>query len=357
MTERIRVGVLFGGKSAEHEVSIRSARNVVEAIDTKKYEVILMGIDTAGKWHLIEKETLFSAETLESSDDAPVNLIPGGGGRMVVHDLERSDIFVDVVFPILHGTFGEDGTVQGLLKLADIPFVGSGVLGSAVGMDKDVMKRLLRDAKIPVSKFQVFRKNEMPPYDEIIRLLGAPFFIKPANAGSSVGVSKVRSREDFEKAAEEAFQYDQKIIVEEMIEGREIECAILGSDDPIASIPGEIIPHHDFYSYEAKYLDADGASIEIPAKITAEESKRIQELAIRTFQVLCSDGLGRVDIFLREDGAIFVNEINTMPGFTSISMYPKLFEASGISYTDLIDKLIALAFERFEKENALKTKH
>jgi D-alanine-D-alanine ligase len=358
MERQIRVGILFGGKSAEHEVSLRSARNVLAAIDTEKYEPILIGIDTMGRWQLVSPERLSSCERIETDADALITLAPEGHGRITSIDGKNTvDSTLDVVFPILHGTFGEDGTVQGLLKLAGVPFVGAGVLGSAVGMDKDVMKRLLRDAGIPVSKFLVCQKKNVPEYEDVIRDLGTPFFVKPANAGSSVGVSKVRTKEEYEEAIREAFLYDQKIIIEENVTGREIECAVLDNDDPMVSVPGEVILHRDFYSYEAKYMDADGASIEIPAKLSAETITEVQAIAIRTFETLCCEGLGRVDLFLKENGDILVNEINTMPGFTSISMYPKLFEASGISYTDLIDRLISLAFERFEKENALKTTH
>jgi D-alanine-D-alanine ligase len=262
---------------------------------------------------------------------------------------------VDVIFPILHGPFGEDGTLQGLLKLANIPFVGASVLGSAVGMDKDVMKRLLREAGILIGKFSTIKADNIPTYEKVIKNLGQPFFIKPANMGSSIGVSKVKEKKDYQKAIQEAFNYDGKIILEENIVGREIECAVLGNDDPAASIPGEIIPSHDFYSYEAKYLDENGARLEIPAKLSNQLVKKIQLLAIKTFEVLSCEGMSRVDCFLRENGDILVNEINTIPGFTSISMYPKMWEASGISYPDLIDKLIQLAFERFEEEKKLKT--
>lgn len=354
---KIRVGILFGGKSAEHEVSLRSARNVLDALDEEKYEPVLIGIDTDGKWHMVSREQLFTSDRLDAYGDALIALTPAGHGEIILLDTKTIGSTLDVIFPILHGTFGEDGTVQGLLKLAGIPFVGSGVLGSAVGMDKDVMKRLLRDAGIPQANFLVCTNKSTPSYREVAQSLGTPLFVKPANAGSSVGVSKVRTEEEFGRAVDEAFLYDTKIILEEMIVGREIECAVLGNDDPIASIPGEVILHDDFYSYEAKYLNTSGATIAIPAKLSNEEVAKIQTVAIRTFQALSSEGLGRVDVFLKEDGGIFVNEINTMPGFTSISMYPKLFEASGISYTELIDRLICLAIERFERESKLKTTH
>jgi D-alanine-D-alanine ligase len=261
-----------------------------------------------------------------------------------------------VVFPILHGPFGEDGTVQGLLKLADIPFVGAGVLASAVCMDKDVMKRLLRDAGLPIGKFRVLLQGEkVPAYEEICGELGAPFFVKPANMGSSVGVNKVHSKGEYQPLVNNAFEFDTKIVIEEFISGRELECSVLGAGEVTASIIGEVKSKHEFYSYDAKYIDENGAELVIPAEIPVETAERVRELAIMVFKTLCCEGLGRVDFFMKEDGSIIVNEINTMPGFTRISMYPKLWEASGLSYTKLIDQLIELALLRFEKERVLKT--
>ena len=317
---KINVAILYGGKSAEHEVSLRSAKNVIAAIDKNKYHPILVKIKKSGPWYLPKKL-----------------------GK------------VDVVFPILHGPFGEDGTVQGALKLAGLPFVGCGVLGSAVGMDKDVMKRLLRDAGLPIGKFLVLKDFEKPNYKKIVTELGLPFFLKPANMGSSVGVHKVKNETEFKKALADAFLYDRKVILEEFIDGREIECAVLGNDEPKASLPGEIIVNAEFYSYSAKYLDKNGATLAIPAELSSDLIKKIQTLAIKTFTTLEAEGLSRVDFFLSKDGDVLVNEINTMPGFTSISMYPKLWEASGIGYTELIDRLIQLAIERFGKEKRLNT--
>jgi len=360
----ITVGILFGGKSAEHEVSLQSAKNVYEAIDRSKFKPVLIGIGKDGKWYLNED----SLSLLNSGDpklislqtgDSQVALVPESGGILSkstpFSGYEKPLPKLDVVFPILHGPCGEDGTVQGLLKLAGIPFVGSGVLGSAVSMDKDVMKRLFRDAGLPIGKFLTFNINDpVPPFPEIEKTLGNPLFIKPANMGSSVGISKIYSGNDFFAAMEKAFQYDTKVIVEEFIEGREIECSVLGNENPQASVPGEIIPTHDFYSYEAKYLDENGAELEVPAKLDDETQKRIREMAVRAFQVLCCDGLARVDFFLCKDGNILINEINTIPGFTKISMYPKLWEACGIGYTQLISRLIELAMEKFEKEHKIK---
>lgn len=360
---KIRVGVLFGGKSAEHEVSLQSAKNVADAIDKEKYEVALIGIDKAGKWLLPNKsQFLLNANDpklikLNKENEESVALVPQSGGALTNLTNEGASSSIDVVFPILHGPFGEDGTVQGLLKLAGVPFVGASVLGSAVGMDKDVMKRLLRDAGIPIAKFLVFKQEDEIDFEKVKEELGMPLFIKPANLGSSVGVSKVKTKEDFDAAIQHAFEYDTKILIEEFVDAREVECAVLGNQNPIASGVGEIIPTHEFYSYEAKYIDEKGAALEIPAKIPDEVKERVRELAVKTFKALSCEGLGRVDCFLQKDGTLFVNEINTMPGFTKISMYPKLWEAAGISYPELIDRLIGLAIERFQREQKLKTSH
>ncbi len=361
MNNRINVGILFGGKSAEHEVSLQSAKNVYDAMDKEKYNPILIGIDKNGKWLLNnESDFLLNGENpkfikLNQSSDS-VALVPQSQGEITNFTNHDKKLVIDVVFPILHGPFGEDGTVQGLLKLAGIPFVGADVLGSAVGMDKDVMKRLLRDAGIPIGKFITLKSHEpIPVFQKITEELGLPFFIKPANMGSSVGISKIHDENEYEKGVQEAFDFDTKIIVEEFIKGREIECAILGNENPMASIPGEVTSSHEFYSYDAKYIDEHGAALQIPADIPDHVAKQIQELAIKTFQTLSCEGLGRVDFFLKENGGIVVNEINTIPGFTKISMYPKLWEASGIAYAELIDRLIQLAIERFNKLQRLKT--
>jgi D-alanine-D-alanine ligase len=268
---------------------------------------------------------------------------------------------LDVVFPVLHGRFGEDGTIQGLLELAGIPYVSGGVLASAVGMDKDVMKRLFREAGLPIVKFLTFRVEELQDRSfcqkEIARKIGYPCFVKPANSGSSVGIRKVHKSAELNAALDEARQFDEKILVEEGIEGREIECSVLGNDDPVASLAGEIIPAHEFYDYEAKYID-EGSRLVIPAKITKPQLKRVQQLAVDAFKAVDGAGMARVDFFLqRKTGRVLLNELNTIPGFTKISMYPKLWEASGISYAELIDRLIQLAFERHAKRSRLKTTH
>jgi D-alanine-D-alanine ligase len=364
--KKLNVGILCGGKSAEHEVSLQSAKNVYEAIDRKKFNPILIGIDKNGKWlyrpHAKTSDFIDHADDPKkialNADNTRAVLPAESSGFLSVPDDPSGSIQLDVIFPILHGPFGEDGTVQGLLKLANIPFVGSGVLGSALGMDKDVMKRLLRDSGIPIGKFLVVRDcDPVPSFEELTLKLGTPIFIKPANMGSSVGVSKVRDEESFCAAVNGAFRYDTKIILEENIPGREIECSVLGNDEPQASLPGEVKAAREFYSYEAKYIDADGAVLEIPAKLFDAQVREIQALAIKTFQALGCQGLSRVDFFLKEDGTVMVNEINTMPGFTKISMYPKLWEASGITYTELITKLIEMAIALYNKEKKLKTSY
>ena len=361
MKNKIRVGIIFGGKSAEHEVSLQSAKNVADAIDKHKYEVVLIGIDKTGRWLLPDQSKFLLNDrdpkriALNSTNKQNIALVPQGGGEVTNLTDVNSKLSIDVAFPILHGPFGEDGTVQGLLKLAGVPFVGADVLGSAVGMDKDVMKRLLRDAGIPVGAFVVVTEDTPTEFDTVAEKLGLPLFVKPANLGSSVGVSKVKDKQEFEQAIALAFQYDSKVLIEEYIEGRELECAVLGNREPTASVVGEVIPNHDFYSYEAKYIDEHGAGLQIPVDISPETSERVRELAIRTFQTLACEGLGRVDFFLQQDGTLLVNEINTMPGFTKISMYPRLWEASGIPYPDLIDRLITLAFKRFERDQKHKS--
>lgn len=360
--KKIRVGILFGGKSSEHEISLLSARSVIDALDRDKYEPVLISIDKGGSWHVRDAlNYLIYPESpkqikLEGYKDS-LAIVPKEQGDSILNMSSSKETGIDVIFPVLHGSYGEDGTVQGLLKTIGIPFVGAAVLGSAIGMDKDVMKRLLKEAGLPIGKFFVLRSFEKArfSFSHFVKELGLPFFIKPANAGSSVGVSKVKTESDFHKAIEEAFLYDRKIIIEEFIQGREIECSILGNDYPIASLPGEVIPKHEFYSYEAKYLDEEGASYEIPAKLSAASVKQVQDLSIEAFQVLCCEGMARVDFFLREDGQFFINEINTIPGFTKISMYPKLWQVSGLPYQDLLDRLIQLALERKNQETEIQT--
>lgn len=363
--KKIRIGVLFGGKSAEHEVSLISAKNIIEALDKEKYEVVLIGIDKTGEWRLRDGYSyLMHADNpkliqLQEVKDS-LALVPQKNRKELVHCSDnklQNSLQLDVIFPVLHGTHGEDGTVQGLLKLANIPFVGAGVLGSAIGMDKDVMKRLLRDASIPVACFLTihdFRRSQYP-FEKIVEEIGLPFFVKPANSGSSVGIAKIKNKEEFAGHMDHAFLFDTKVLVEEYIQAREIEVSVLGNQDPVVSLPGEIIPLHEFYSYEAKYLDDDGARFHIPVSLPETIAEKIQMLAIQAFRVLCCEGMARIDFFLKENGDIYLNEINTIPGFTKISMYPKLWAASGLSYSALLDRLIALALERHERESHLKT--
>lgn len=358
---KLRVGVLFGGKSAEHEISLQSARNVMRAIDRTKYDVVPIAIGKEGRWFLGDEAKLLAggedAESVGSASDALV-IRPGDpAAPLALADV--TDGPLDVVFPVLHGPYGEDGAVQGLLELAGIPFVGAGVLGSAVGMDKDVMKRLLRDADIPIAPFVTIRTNGRNAVDfqTCERILGTPMFVKPANLGSSVGVHKVRTAQEFAEALQDAFAWDRKVVVEQNVTGREVECSVLGNDEPRASVVGEIVTQgaHDFYSYDAKYLDESGAKLHIPADLPEDVAERVRALSLRTFEVLECAGLARVDSFVTADGEIFVNEINTLPGFTNISMYTKLWEASGLTQTELIDELLALAIERHRAEGELKT--
>ncbi len=348
----------MGGKSAEHEVSLQSARNIVNALDRNKYKVVPIGISKDGKW-LKYKDTDFLDNT-----ENPKKIKLKKNGKKVSFSLERPGYLdvqggktekIDVVFPVLHGPYGEDGSVQGYLKLVGVPFVGASVLGSAVGMDKDIMKRLLNEAGINNARCIVVRESEDVSYNKIKTKLGKILFIKPANLGSSVGVSKVRNEKEFKTALKEAFMYDKKVLIEEMIEGRELECAILGNATPVASVVGEVILKADFYSYDAKYIDPEGASTKIPAdNLDKSIVKKIQNIAINTYKTLGCEGLGRVDVFLKQSGEVYVNEINTLPGFTAISMYPKLFAESGLPVTPLLDKLINLAVERYNLEKNLK---
>jgi D-alanine-D-alanine ligase len=365
--KKTRVIILFGGRSAEHEVSLLSARNVFLALDRDRFEPMLVGIDKQGRWRIEPDKTLIDA----TGDPRMLKLVAAGRELAVpVHpatkeltDTERPLLASDdVVFPVLHGTYGEDGTVQGLLELADIAYVGPGHLGSAIGMDKDVTKRLLVQAGIPVVPWRMVTAHAMKRDPArclaLASELGFPAFVKPANAGSSVGVSKVKSAAELKPALLAALTFDTKVLVEAAINAREIECAVLGNDEPVASVPAEIVVHHKdgFYSYAAKYVDADGSDAKIPAEIPPETALRVRTLAVETFRVLELAGMARVDFFLdRDRGDFYVNEVNTIPGFTAISMYPKLWEASGVPIKDLVSRLIDLAVERRAARRALKT--
>jgi D-alanine-D-alanine ligase len=383
--KKLRVGILFGGRSGEHEVSLLSAASVLKAIDQNKFEVVPIGITKEGRWltsgeaeRLLQGKPVEEARHLRAGDpeatpgaavlargEAVVvppepahrqqGMIPFQTSMLARRAADRA-INVDVIFPVLHGTFGEDGTIQGLLELADIPYVGAGVLGSAAGMDKDVMKALFRNAGLPIVKHVTILRGDWetdPRKAEklVEKNLKYPVFVKPANLGSSVGISKARDRKELGPAIYEAAKFDRKIVIEEGVGGkknkaREIECSVVGNDRPQASVPGEIVPGKEFYDYTAKYLD-EGSQLIIPAKLTKSETKKVQELAIKAFQAVDCSGLARVDFLMDpKNRKLYVNEINTMPGFTAISMYPKLWAASGLAYPELIEKLIQLGLER-----------
>jgi len=362
MSHKIRLALLFGGESAEHAVSLESGKNVADALDSAKYELHLIGIDKKGVMRLLP-----SIEVLRKTDVArPINLeqvgtevfiVPGPNKTAELLELQTGKRrgVIDVVFPILHGPYGEDGTMQGYLRLLGLPYVGPGVLGSAVSMDKEFTKRLLLEAGLPTPRFRALRRHETNTHDfeSLKKDLGLPFFLKPANMGSSVGVHKVTTADGFAVALKDAFQYDTKIMVEEFVSGREIECAVLGNKTLTASVPGEVMPQHEFYSYEAKYLDENGAILEIPAKLTDTQITEVKAMALNVFRAVGAEGCSRVDFFLKKSGELLVNEINTIPGFTKISMYPKMLGATGIAYAALIDKLIELAIERNREERAL----
>lgn len=368
--KKTRVLILFGGRSTEHEVSLCSARNVLLALDRERFEPLLIGIDKQGCWRIEPEQTLLNAKgdlrllrLLAQGDALPVPIYPEPQTKGDLTSPDRPLLTGDdVVFPVLHGTYGEDGTVQGLLELADVAYVGPGHLGSAVGMDKDVTKRLLDQAGIPVVPWRVItahdlRRNETLCLQKAAEL-GFPAFVKPANAGSSVGVNKVEKPTQLALALQSAFAFDTKVLVEAAIDAREIECAVLGNDEPQASVPAEILVHHKdgFYSYDAKYVDADGSEAIIPADLSPALIKRIQTLAVDAFRTLELSGMSRVDFFLdKSQSTLYVNEVNTIPGFTSISMYPKMWEASGLPVKDLVSRLIDLAIERRVARRALKT--
>jgi len=344
---KLRVAVLFGGRSGEHEISIRSAASVVRALDRSRYEVIPMAIAKDGAW-LGPRESAAllpdeSREDLTTAATAALSREPGA-----------SEGF-DVVFPVLHGTYGEDGTVQGLLELADVAYVGSGVVGSACGMDKDVMKRLFRERGLPTVPHVTLLRSEIDSRaGEALGRFGYPLFVKPANLGSSVGISRATNDKEYAKALAGAARFDRKLIVEPGVDGREIEVAVLGNDAPEASIAGEIVPGDAFYSYEEKYL-TDSTELSIPAKLSEEQQAEVRRLAVEAFKAVELSGLARVDFFLeRSSGRFLLNEVNTMPGFTSISMYPKLWEATGLPYAKLLDRLVALAIERRDERRSTR---
>lgn len=348
-----RVAVICGGKSPEHEISVRSAKNILAAMPREEYEVLLIGVDFKGAWRLIDEGRL--GRFVEEQGDL-LALVPAGpDGPLLNLATGRALPAIDAVFLILHGPNGEDGITQGALRLLGLPFVGPDVLGSAVAMDKDVAKRLLSAAGLNVARGRVLHAHEQrPAYAEVMAELGSPLFVKPANMGSSVGVHKVNNEEQFATALEDAFQYDKKVIVEEMITGRELECAVMGNTFPEVTDIGEIITP-DAYTFDAKYEDEHTAQLLVPTQVTEEERSRLQETARRAYQALETEVMARVDMFLTPAGEIYVNEINTLPGFTNISMYPQLWGDAGIGYTALIRKLLDLAIARYDQRKKLKT--
>ncbi len=368
------MAVLYGGRSGEHEVSLQSAASVIKNLDPAKFEVVPIGIDKEGRWHLNDikliQEGTGPGKSLPIFKNAPVVVLSPSSGEdhssLVAVDPRNQSVgmaAIDVVFPVMHGPLCEDGSIQGLLELADLPYVGSGVLGSAIGMDKDVAKRLAEQAGLPVVPYVCLRKNQWNQdrascLARVKKELRFPLFVKPANLGSSLGVHKVKAESELDAAIKDAFRYDTKVLVEKAVNAREIELSAL--EDPSEpsgvriSVPGEIVPTHEFYSYDAKYIDEGGAHLLIPAKLDASQIKAAQDLARRLFVTLECEGMTRIDLFLdKESGEFFFNEVNTIPGFTIISMYPKLFEASGIGYSELLSRLIEVAIRRHETKRAL----
>lgn len=348
---KIKVAILYGGRSVEHGVSINSARNIFEYIDKTKYEPFPIGISKKGVWYLtsgVDKE-------MEKGSPLKLQLDPGNPSLQTA---DGKSISVDVVFPVLHGTDGEDGSIQGLLKAMELPMVGTGVLGSAMSMSKLITKRLLKEAGVPVTKFKAvhFNQKDTLNFSEAKAEFGLPFMVKAASLGSSVGISKVKSEADFTRAIEDAFRYDDTVLIEQYVKGREIECAILGNNPPQASLPGEIVinPQYEFYTFDAKYVDGDAVKIEVPAKLEPSIVEKIRELSIKTYQTLHCEDFSRIDLFLSDDGHIYINEINTIPGFTNSSMYPMMWKDHGVSFTELISKLVELCLERFEKSKRIE---
>src|SRR5271170_2863886 len=371
--KKIRVGVLFGGRSSEHEISLRSALTVMSAMDPARYEIVPIGIGRDGRWFLERDALKLLAEKTPhlaalSAGGTQVTLLTHPEGQSLIAtptDGARGDEAIagtlDVVFPVLHGTYGEDGTVQGLLELAGIAYVGAGVLGSAIGMDKDAQKRLLRDSGVAVVKYFAIERadyHESPQLGaKLARKLGFPVFVKPNALGSSIGISKVKRAAELNAALDDAFQYDRKALIEASCEGREFECSVLGNDRPEASIPGEVLVKgaHEFYDYESKYIDAEGSATKIPAELPAARAKKLRAMAVAAFKALSIRGMARVDFLASRDlHEIYVNEVNTIPGFTNISMYPKLWEASGLPLAGLIDRLIELALEERAERDSVK---
>lgn len=353
---KMSVAVLFGGRSAEHEVSLLSAWNIMAAISKKNYRVVPIAVKKDGSFIMFKHgkgiiNPQSPSEVHIDKDGTPITFSFGQQCHIIALDHTHSKQRIDVIFPVLHGTFGEDGTMQGLFELSNVPFVGSGVLGSAIAMDKDVSKRLWREAGLPITDFLIIRADECKTisFRSLAKTFGLPFFVKPAASGSSVGVHKVSHKSEFADALHDAFSHSRKVLIEKMIVGKEIECSVLGNEHPMVSLPGIVIPQHDFYSYEAKYLDEHGAVFEIPAILPSRVIKHIQKTVLRAYQTLDLEGMARVDGFLTSKGTFILNEANTIPGFTKISMYPKLWGVSGVSAQQLAHQLIQLAISRHKR--------
>ena len=347
MSKKKKVAILYGGRSVEHAVSVNSARNIFEYINKDQFEPVPMGISKSGEWYLTEGVS----KDIEQGKALGLMLNPINPGFVLLESGERFK--VDIIFPVLHGTDGEDGSIQGLIKAMDVPMVGTGVLGSALAMNKIIAKRLMREAGLPVTDFLTFRytEKEKISFTSISKKLGLPFMVKSASLGSSVGVTKVSNKADFKKAIEEAFKYDDEMLAEEFVTGREIECAILGNNPPEASYPGEIVisKNYEFYTFDAKYVDPEAVQIHVPAKLTKAIAEKIRAVSVKAYQALHCLDFSRVDLFLDKKGRIFINEINTIPGFTNSSMYPMMWKERGISFTELITKLLNLAQERYDR--------
>ena len=352
MSKKKKVAILYGGRSVEHGVSVNSARNIHEYIDKTLFEPLTIGISKSGQWYLTSGVT----KDIEQGKALGLILDAQSPGFILLSSGDR--IKADVVFPVLHGTDGEDGSIQGLIKAMDLPMVGTTVLGSSMSMNKIVAKQILTQAGIPVTRFLTYHHSQRDAItlESISNVIGLPFMIKSSSLGSSVGVTKVKDEDSLRVAVDEAFRYDDYLIAEEFIKGREIECAILGNDPPQASLPGEIVisSKYEFYTFDAKYVDPEAVTIDVPAKLTEAESERIQQASVQAYQALYCEDFARVDLFLTEDGRIYVNEINTIPGFTNSSMYPMMWKERGIGFTDLITRLLDLAHERYDRSKRIE---
>jgi D-alanine-D-alanine ligase len=352
MSKKKKVAILYGGRSVEHAVSVNSARNIYEFIDKKLFQPIAIGISKHGQWYLTEGVN----KDIEKGKPLALLLNPENPALIILK--EGKKIKVDIVFPVLHGTDGEDGSIQGMVNVINLPLVGTGVLGSAISMNKIIAKKLLSDAGLPVSDFLTFRfdQKETISFNSIVKTLGLPFMVKSASLGSSVGVTKVKSKKDFQPAVDEAFKYDNEVLIEKYITGREIECAILGNEPPEASYPGEIVisKNYEFYTFDAKYVDPDAVTIEVPAKLPKAIAEKIRKACILAYQTLHCEDFARIDLFLDKEGNIFINEINSIPGFTNSSMYPMMWKERGITFTELITRLVNLSQERYDRSKRLE---